>query len=185
MRLVRDVREQFTGVQKGDRGHAGWEAGESPVIAAAAAAQPMTFVVGGEGGDDGYLRGGDGVGAEVAGHGLVEAARGEAKGMRAVVGSPVEVQVGENDGQEKSRRWKRGSEAIGEGGAAGLGRYRQVAADHAVRVPPHEENELLEERVGRGEKPLGRHARPCGKDLGTQRAFLKSDAHVAPSIAQR
>jgi len=185
VRLVRYVREQLAGVQEGDGDHARRQAGESSVIAAAAAAKAMAFGVGGEGGNDGDVGGGNGVGAEARGDGFVEAPWAEREGVRAVVGGPVEVQVGEQDGQQEGGGGEGGCQAIGEGGAAGLGRHGHIATDNALRVPPKEKNEFLEERVGRGEKPLGGHARPCGEDLGAQRAFLQSDAHVGPSIAQR
>lgn len=170
MRLVRDRREQLAPVKQC---HArGGGSGERAVVAAAAPAEPVTGHVGGERGDENHIRGGDGAGPETVAGRLQKASGGRDEGGRAGVGSPVEVEVGQQDGQQDGGRGVGESQALHQVGAAGFRTAGLVGREHAEGVTGEKFLQGREECVGGGPELPGGQGGPCVEDLPAQRRFL-------------
>ena len=119
-----DVEADLVVVQQHPDGRADRYSGQRAVVAAAAAAHPISRGRDGEAGDQQQVGGTDGVRPQAPADRLEQAHPGRGEGRRPLVRRPVEVEVRQHDGQHHALA--QADEGVDQGGGAGLGADRDV-----------------------------------------------------------
>ena len=173
MRLGGDVVQQLPFVEQCRHGHLPPHASQRPVVRAATLAEPQPAGPDRESRDEHQAGRPDRVVPQACTDRLEQAATAvdgaRSQGVRPGVGSPIEVEVGLQDGQEHGGPARR--EGVQERSSCGLGGPGDVRGHSVDAYQLLHRQHVLGQLRGRAGTVLDRPRAPCGAQSGTQLAL--------------